>query len=1187
MNETHSQVPPKGAPPETPQLPGFVLFDSPRLIFNRNSGGVCIYIREKLSNYCKLWQPTTPSSTGDVLWITYHPPKAPRPMYLCVIYSNPDGPKRPKNYPKFEEFWSEFETQVLEAASLGAVIIGGDLNAHITASGPSSDDRVEAPPYFYDHVLPDLSHVPERTIIDQSEQNKAGEHLLRLCRELSLLILNGRAPGDTGASATATRGQAVIDYWIISSSLFSEVQHLSVHSRRCNTTKRDLSDHHPVLLRLAAPNTASTAVQRKRADPPLYALAEKKRVQFGIAAASTLTEIQFDEHLDSCTNAGEVSACMDMFVQSVLAAAAATMPPQKPRRSWKARNLWYDDECRTARKQLACDLAATKLKLQRTRLRKAYDRLLSMKARAFYKAEAEKFAALLKTDPRSFCAKIRPRPPTRCPVSLSHLKEHFQRQNVAPQGPFPYRFDTWRQPAVGAAYNQTLPDEVKMELQGEQGPFDADDLLRALCALKNNRAPDAQGLRADILKFLLPEDPDTWPGHPMLDVLARLFNQVYRHGYPALYAAAHIIPLFKKGDRADAGNYRGISIISILAKLYATLLNQRLTAALEKAQVRAPTQAGFRPGKSCSDQIWTLQSLIELQCNLLHPLRSYTVRGKRGKYPSRRVIEEDLKKFGRGNLFCCFVDFSKAFDSVPRELLWARLRALEIPDDFIAAVQSYYESVQLRVKTEEGFSDPFESEVGVKQGCPLSPTLFGLFIDHFADFIQGHETSGDKLPRVLFYADDLVLIGYTESELRHLLGLLEDFCSKVGMTVNRQKTEVVIFRPSAKSAAPHLSQPFTFNGHPLAVVEEYKYLGFVFHAWKSPLNHGLPILINSANGAANFLCSRCRALHLYDLPTIFQLFDMYVRPILLYASEMWLPYLLTQVRGASDSSRYDYFSSEIEKVHTRFLRGLLHLPTSTPIGPLLWEVGRLPILPAAQQQLAQFVHKIALDTGTTRNRLYKLLDAQHDAADYANKAHLQRLWLPRARACLSSCEKAPLPTPRAETFVTAVVNRARQTAARAIRTSFFNAPPKNTLYHAYSHLVSSQPVLPDPAPVMAPYLQHSASVGNRLRVLRERLGLTADDNQRQRLLGIAAPQRSTCPYCPHPGVEDSTHRLLHCHRFTEVRASFPVLFDPPEPGLDLTRTQLLNTTHHDALGLYLYQCAMLSARKSATVTSKT
>ena len=109
-------------------------------------------------------------------------------------------------------------------------------------------------------------------------------------------------------------------------------------------------------------------------------------------------------------------------------------------------------------------------------------------------------------------------------------------------------------------------------------------------------------------------------------------------------------------------------------------------------------------------------------------------------------------------LFTCFVDFKKAYDTIPRDKLWEKLRRIGVSDEFVQAVQALYAEVPMGVQLPSGLSDTFMSELGVKQGCPLSPTLFGIFIDDFQTELEAR-AAGFSLPTLvgkptpaLFYA---------------------------------------------------------------------------------------------------------------------------------------------------------------------------------------------------------------------------------------------------------------------------------------------------------------------------------------------------------------------------------------------------------------------------------------------------
>lgn len=151
-----------------------------------------------------------------------------------------------------------------------------------------------------------------------------------------------------------------------------------------------------------------------------------------------------------------------------------------------------------------------------------------------------------------------------------------------------------------------------------------------------------------------------------------------------------------------------------MAKIYGSVLERQLSTYTEANGLRAIGQAGFLRQHSTLDHIFTLKAVIE-EARLRHQ-----------------------------KVYACFVNFRKAFDIVPRSRLIRQLQKMHIPESIIWGVISLYESVRGRVRAPRGLSDWVESTIGVKQGCPLSPTLFGLYIDEITSFIDrfGGEGSG-------------------------------------------------------------------------------------------------------------------------------------------------------------------------------------------------------------------------------------------------------------------------------------------------------------------------------------------------------------------------------------------------------------------------------------------------------------
>ena len=155
------------------------------------------------------------------------------------------------------------------------------------------------------------------------------------------------------------------------------------------------------------------------------------------------------------------------------------------------------------------------------------------------------------------------------------------------------------------------------------------------------------------------------------------------------------------------------------------------------------------------------------------------------------------------------------------------LETVGIRGPILDCIKSLYSHDSAAVRTQEGISDIFDCLIGVKQGCPLSATLFGLFVDgleqHLMDTV-GHDApslSGALIP-LLLYADDLTIMSTTPAGLQRQLNALQLFCEQRQLTVNLAKTKVVVFGSRARC------QAFTFNGIEVKRVQSYKYLGLNF-----------------------------------------------------------------------------------------------------------------------------------------------------------------------------------------------------------------------------------------------------------------------------------------------------------------------------------------------------------------------
>ena len=193
----------------------------------------------------------------------------------------------------------------------------------------------------------------------------------------------------------------------------------------------------------------------------------------------------------------------------------------------------------------------------------------------------------------------------------------------------------------------------------------------------------------------------------------------------------------------------------------------------------------------------------------------------------------NLKK--KKKLFCCFVDYTKAFDSVWREALWYKLINNGIQGKILNVVTNLYAQVKSCVFLNGKKSDFFISARGVRQGENLSPLLFSLFVNDIEDeFLKQNckyiNLDDDRLDNfikllILMYADDTIILADTDKNLQLALKALQSYCDTWKLEINCSKTKITIF---SRGKIDPSKYTFTYNNKNIEIVDNYKYLGITF-----------------------------------------------------------------------------------------------------------------------------------------------------------------------------------------------------------------------------------------------------------------------------------------------------------------------------------------------------------------------
>ena len=440
----------------------------------------------------------------------------------------------------------------------------------------------------------------------------------------------------------------------------------------------------------------------------------------------------------------------------------------------------------------------------------------------------------------------------------------------------------------------------------------------------------------------------------MLTAFTKLFNIVFMTGIvPEEWSQGIISPIYKnKGDRTDPDNYRGITILSCFGKLFTAVLNARLNKYLEDSNLLCEEQAGFRKNYSTTDHIFNLKCLIDL----------YLFRGKK--------------------LYCAFIDYKKAFDSVNRIYLWQKLLSLNVDGKMFKIIHNMYEQAKSCVKAGNCKSQFFSCNVGVRQGENLSPILFSIFLNDLTEFISHAYEGLNRISNmahlllsdddvevyfklyILLYADDTVIFAENEHELQAALNAMFLYCKSWDLEVNPTKTKITIFSNKKLNNVPS----FKYNGHNLEVDDSFVYLGTLFSCNGRFLKNSKR-LYDQARKAMYSVLRKSKVLCL-PADIQLQLFDSMVAPILLYGSE---------VSGFEKSDL-------LESLYLQFYKIILKAKKSTPNVILYGELGRYPIDLIVKSRMIGFWQRIVNSkSDKISNKLYSILLSMHKRGLFHSK----------------------------------------------------------------------------------------------------------------------------------------------------------------------------------------------------------
>lgn len=307
-----------------------------------------------------------------------------------------------------------------------------------------------------------------------------------------------------------------------------------------------------------------------------------------------------------------------------------------------------------------------------------------------------------------------------------------------------------------------------------------DDVERATRIAKNNKAPGPGNIRMELIKY---------GGKNLMKFITTIFNKIENgEEIPNEWNKSYITSIYKKGDKKNVNNYRGISVLPSIMRLFSRVIKDKMNKFVNFKE----EQSGFRANRSCLDNIHCIRLLIE-------------------KNKAKNI-----------DTHMTFIDLEKAYDSVPRKMLWIAMKRMNIPLKWINIVKQMYKSTTAQIKLGRRITQEIILTKGLKQGCTLSPMLFNIYIDQALEIWYKKCAGmgfviGDNTLHSLLFADDQVIFSQDEEDMEYMVRKIDEEYRKWGLNINYNKTEYLCVGKEVSN--------IVINNEIIRKCDSFKYLG--------------------------------------------------------------------------------------------------------------------------------------------------------------------------------------------------------------------------------------------------------------------------------------------------------------------------------------------------------------------------
>ena len=278
-------------------------------------------------------------------------------------------------------------------------------------------------------------------------------------------------------------------------------------------------------------------------------------------------------------------------------------------------------------------------------------------------------------------------------------------------------------------------------------------------------------------------------------------------------------------------------------------------------------------------------------------------------------------------------------------------------------IKSIYDNTAYSIILNGKITPKYSSFKGIKQGDTLSTLLFNIYLNDLPEFLPKQPNDpveiDNTLLNSLMFADDLVLLSTSYAGLQRCIDSLSDYCKKWNLKINHKKTKIVTFSKSGKVEPNN----HNIDGTNIEKATEYKYLGFVFTS-NGSMTTGINRLAKQGQKAWFCIQRYLLACKHKTIHTWLKLFDVLVKPILLYACEAWGEATTYSLNGASP-----LFKDSFEKLQLKICKQILGVHRKTMNIPVLAELGRFPLKISIDTHMIKYF--IRLNNIPTERLVYK------------------------------------------------------------------------------------------------------------------------------------------------------------------------------------------------------------------------